>query len=168
MATVQHRRKRAIGFEVLERRETPSTIGGGAHLIHVQRVGSSGFQGTAREVVTTVGPLPSGELLSVGSINGRASQIGSFTGTVNTIIARDTVHSTSLAFLTTSSGDQLDLVFTGAFKASKSTVLRGNFSFTIFGGTGSFANATGGGRLTETLDFRSATASFSFTGKLTH
>lgn len=159
------RRPRAIGFETLESRETPSTMAAGAG-IHALATRPAAFRGSGREQLLTFVPLSNGAIQTTGIATGRAVPIGAFSGEVDTNVAADHLHATATATLTTQGGDQLILNIAGTYRRSRSSVQRGSFTFRIAGGTGKFAQATGSGTLNGTLNTATASLNFTISGKL--
>lgn len=159
------RRRRAIGFETLESRKTPSTLAGGA-AIHALATRPAAFRGSGKEQLISFVPQQNGSILTTGIATGRAIPIGAFSGEVDTTVAPDHLHAKAIATLMTQTGDQLVLSITGVYRASRSTSQRGTFTFGIAGGTGKYAHATGGGTLSGTLNMATGSLTFTIAGKI--
>lgn len=147
-------------IESLEHREVLSAAGLGHHLVALRGAGTAAL-------VSAQG-LPGGGFQTQSSLNGQATALGHFNGQVQSTFAANGVTTTDSAVLVAQNGDQLYLFYSGGYRAprGRSTRAQGNFRFTVQGGTGQFANATGGGRLAATIDTNSGASSFRINGRL--
>jgi hypothetical protein len=156
-----------LSFEAMERREVLSTISVLNPSVHVLAKGrSTVFNGSGRASLNGTALNPDGTISATGSINGRATQIGTFTGSIQSTTSANLAHSSAAAILTASNGDQVDLSITGTYKLGKRTIQPGSFRFTVTGGTGHFLGATGSGRLSGNLNLKTEVLSFTFSGRL--
>jgi hypothetical protein len=161
-----HRRRRRYEFDALERRETPSALMGGA-LVRTPTSHPTAFQGSGRAVTFSQIPLPDGGLVANGTVSGRAGGLGAFTGPIATTLGVNRLSASSVVVLNAQNGDHLNISFQGSFRTPRSSIEQGSFPFTITGGTGHLAGATGSGTLIEALNTNTGAASFNFSGRIT-
>ena len=96
------------------------------------------FRGVADAAVIGVEPVPDGLLLTVAA-TGQATHLGRFTREESVVLHADGTLEGSLVFIA-ANGDQLYADVAGGFISPTTAV--GTYTFT--GGTGRFANASGG------------------------
>jgi len=97
------------------------------------------FQGSAEGAIASVSPDPGGVVLTVLA-EGNATQLGRFSRQETVLFNPLTGTLTGLIIFTAANGDQLSGTVVGGFISP--TAAAGTYTFT--GGTGRFANATGG------------------------
>src|SRR5215510_13358404 len=125
------------------------------------------FTAIGTAVITSVTKLPGGLTQLDGTVTGKATHLGDFTGPATRIQNNQGNFS---SFLIDSAATEKDSVFistSGQFDTSKDKcVFTSTGTFTVTGGTGAFANATGGGTITTTTDLCAGTAVGIFTGTI--
>jgi hypothetical protein len=97
------------------------------------------FQGSAEGAIASVSPDPGGVVLTVLA-EGNATQLGRFSREETILLNPATGTVTGLIVFTAANGDQLFSGVVGGFISPNTAT--GTYTFT--GGTGRFANATGG------------------------
>lgn len=150
--------------DVLERRELLSrapAIDTNSHIYS-----NVGF-GAAE--VLSYGNLPGGGYKASGRLIGVSNSFGVFTGTVSGTVSL-TGQGNATAVLHAADGDILDLGITGSYKSVSgyhySKTLTGEFTYTVTGGTGEFAHASGSGPLNVTANLATYAVRFRFSGKI--
>lgn len=147
--------------EGLEERLALSTASPTAHAFPLSGFGTL----TAANVSNTAGETQ----VSI-YLQGGFSPIGDSRGMIQTTIVGKSLHFSAVGSIQAANGDMLNIEFSGQnqrvrvhqFKAT------GRYHFVINGGTGTFANATGGGtiRVTQNLTSSQPVEFFSLHGKL--
>src|SRR5581483_11887516 len=125
----------------------------GAAIVSIEaaKVKSAPFNGNAKSTLVSQTTLAGGGAQATSSLSGKASKIGKFTGSLDTTFAPGLTSYTAHFTIIAANGDEIFASAQGTFKTTK----KGPTStahFTITGGTGSFAGATGGGSVTTVLD----------------
>lgn len=135
MSVMRNRALRA-GLEGLERRETPSTHSLASNVVSVHNSGAA--------VIAYSQPVQNGHV--VDTITAATSKtLGSYTSEFDVFYVAGTRHGTGTGTLTAADGDKINLKLSAQLSSpGQSGVIR----FTVNGGTGAFANATGHGSLT--------------------
>jgi len=182
-------RRRSLGFESLERRENPSNffaafthkppspnIGPGGHpLTPPHQV--SPMVTTHHEVVPLSGRsqaflvqqtrLPNGYTSIVANLAGRSNRLGQFTGQATPAIAPDGSGFLGSTTLYSQEGSYLSLSLVGTVPpATRGRFTHFNAAFTVVGGTGTFAGASGSGTIAGFFDPRHKTGSLTIHGAL--
>ncbi len=141
--------RRRLGFEGLEQRETPSSMGGGITELakHPKAVA---FKGAGNAVYSSQ---------TTAAVTGRANVLGNFNGEFTATSA------TTTSVVLDSGNNQLDLTVTGSYSKGKTPHFRG--TFVIDSGTNQFAGVTGSGKVAGTLNTMTDTLKFSINGKIT-
>ncbi len=146
----RNRRNRHFQFDALERRETPSSLGGGT--MQALATKAISFKGSANGAFSSE---------DAATFHGSATHLGAYTGTLTAVGAN-----TGDIVLVTSTG-ALDLTSTGKYgKVSRAGIEHGTFHFTITGGTDAYAGATGSGTITATVNHNTGALSSTISGKV--
>jgi hypothetical protein len=124
------------------------------------------FKGTVNAVETGTIVFPTRFLDREGT--GNATQLGRYTEHVTMVINIPTLSSTGLATFTAANGDTLLATVAGQATRTSPTTLSIVEVYTITGGTGRFAEATGRFTLKTTLDQTTGASSGTFSGAIDH
>ena len=113
--------------------------------------------------------LPGGGYKASGALIGVSSSFGVFTGTVSGTVS-PSGQGNATAVLHAADGDILDLSITGSYGYGSgyhySKRLTGKFTYTVTGGTGEFAHASGSGPLNVSANLATYAVRFNFGGKI--
>ena len=182
-------RRRTLGFEALERRETPSTVHAAfTHKAPAPNGGPGGHPLTPPHQVSPVvtthhedvslaarsqaflvqqTKLPNGYTVAVLNLAGVSNQLGRFTGQASPAIAGDGVHFLGSSTLYSQEGSYLALNLVGTVTApTKGKYTRFTAAFTVASGTGTFAGAAGSGTIKGFYDPGLKTANLTVHGSL--
>ena len=97
-------------------------------------------------VVTGVTHLPGGLIQLDISHSGRATHLGDYTGPTTTIVDHHGNFAATVVLIGANGTDSVFLAISGHFEsASGKCVITSSGTYTVTGGTGAFANATGSG-----------------------
>jgi hypothetical protein len=111
------------------------------------------FTITGTGAVTGVTHLPGGLTQVDFSLSGNATHLGNFTGPATRIEDNHGNFSATSVLIGANGKDSVFLVVSGQFETSKDKcVVTSTGTFTVTGGTGRFANATGGGTTFTLVD----------------
>ena len=124
------------------------------------------FKGTVSAVETGVTVLPLRTIDREGT--GTATYLGKFTEHVTAQINVLTMHGTGFATFTAANGDTLSATSDGQATRTGPTTLSIVEVYTITGGTGRFADATGMFTLESTVDQTTGVSSGTFSGAIDH
>ena len=124
------------------------------------------FKGAVNAVETGTIVFPTRFLDREGT--GNATQLGRYTEHVTMVINIPTLSSTGLATFTAANGDTLLATVAGQATRTSPTTLSIVEVYTITGGTGRFAEATGSFTLESTLDQTTGVSSGTFSGAIDH
>ena len=148
--------------EGLERREVMSHV----HALRAVAPAFVAIAGSGFGQVTALAQTATG-YQAAGVAYGADSRFGTFTAQASgSITNKGAGYAT--AVLTSPTGSELDLRFTGTAKSVHlaTTSAYGTLNFTVTGGTGAFAHATGNGRMNVAADLTTGAVSFNYTGRL--
>jgi hypothetical protein len=126
------------------------------------------FTATGTAVITGVTHLPGGLIQMDGSVTGTATHLGDTTGPLTRIQSHQGDFVTTAVFVGANGTDSVFLTINGQFESEqgKSCVLTSTGTYTVTGGTGAFANATGSGTTTTEIDQCAGTAVGTYTGTI--
>ena len=122
------------------------------------------FKGTASAVETGTVIFPIRSIVREGT--GTATYLGTYTSQAAMQINVLTLHGTGLATFTAANGDTLSTSVDGQATRTGPTQLSTVEVYTITGGTGRFANATGTFTLDNTVEQTTGVSSGTFSGAL--
>jgi hypothetical protein len=124
------------------------------------------FKGTVNAEETVVPSPPTASLTRDGT--GTATYLGRYTEDIEMTINLPTLSSTGTATLTAANGDTLTATVVGQATRTGPTTLSIVEVYTITGGTGRFADATGNFTLHSTVDQTTGVSSGTFSGAIDH
>ena len=124
------------------------------------------FKGTVNAVETGTTVFPTRFLDREGT--GTATYLGSYTEHVTEVINLPTLSATGTATFTAANGDTLLATVAGQATRTSPTTLSIVEVYTITGGTGRFADATGSFTLNSTLDQTTGASTGTLSGAIDH
>ena len=125
------------------------------------------FTITGTAVVTGVTHLPGGLTQLDLSLLGKATHLGDFTGPATRIEDHHGNFGSTSVLVGANGKDSVFLSVSGQFETSKDKcVITSTGTFTVTGGTGAFANATGGGTTFTRIDLCADTTSGAYIGTI--
>ena len=124
------------------------------------------FTATGTAVLTALTKLPGGLTQLDFSVSGKATHLGDFTGQ-GTRIQDKRNFVTNSVFVGANGKDSVFISIGGQFETSKDKcVITSTGTFTVTGGTGAFANATGSGTTFTRIDLCADTTTGAYTGTI--
>src|SRR5215510_937815 len=125
------------------------------------------FTITGSGVVTSVTKLPGGLIQVNFNGSGNATHLGDYTGSATRIQDNHGNFGTTAVIISANGTDSVFLSVSGRVETSKDKCVNTSIgTFTVTGGTGAFANATGGGIFTAQLDLCTGANSGGYTGTI--
>ncbi|MEZ4868659.1 MAG: hypothetical protein R3C14_45440 [Caldilineaceae bacterium] len=125
------------------------------------------FTATGTAVATSTTKLPGGLTQIDGNLTGTATHLGNVTGTVTRIQSKKGNFTTTVVLVGANGKDSVFLAISGSFESSSgSCVLTSTGTYSVTGGTGAFANATGGGTIITEFDQCAGAATGTYTGTI--
>ena len=125
------------------------------------------FTATGSGVVTSVTHLPGGLTEINFNASGQATHLGDYTGAVTRIQDNHGNFNSTFVLIGANEKDTIFLTTSGTFETSKDKCLiTSTGTYTVTGGTGAFANATGSGTIATETDLCAGTALGTFTGTI--
>ena len=141
-------------------------FGAGATLAQTNQVS---FTATATAVITGVTKMPGGLTQVNFNTSGSATHLGSFTGPLTRLQDNQGNFGSTAVIVGANGKDSIFFSVSGTFagdKGGNKCVVTSTGTYTITGGGGAFANATGSGTITTQFDLCANTASGTYTGTI--
>ena len=125
------------------------------------------FTATGTAVITSVTHLPGGLTQLNSTVSGTATHLGNTTGPLTRIQDHQGNFSTTTVLVGANGTDSVFLSISGHFEsASGKCLIASTGTYTVTGGTGAFANATGSGTITTEIDQCAGTATGTYEGTI--
>ena len=142
-----------------------AALGSFAYVANVDEQVPFTITGTA--VVTGVTHLPGGLTQLDFSVSGKATHLGDFTGQGTRIQSHQGNFATTSVFVSANGKDSVFISIGGQFETSKDKCLFTSTGvYTVTGGTGAFANATGSGTIDTLTDLCAGTSTGTYSGTI--
>ena len=141
-------------------------LGAGVTLAQTNQVS---FTATATAVITGVTKMPGGLTQVNFNTTGSATHLGSFTGPLTRLQDNQGNFGSTAVIVGANGKDSIFFSVSGTFagdKGGNKCVVTSTGTYTITGGGGAFANATGSGTITTQFDLCANTASGTYTGTI--
>jgi hypothetical protein len=125
------------------------------------------FTATATAVITSVTKLPGGITQVNFDTSGSATHLGNFTGPLTRLQDSQGNFGSTAVIVGANGKDSIFFSVSGRFERSKDKCLATSTGvYTVTGGAGAFANATGSGTINTQIDQCAGTASGTYTGTI--
>ena len=125
------------------------------------------FTATATAVITGVTKLPGGITQVNFNTSGSATHLGNFTGPLTRLQDNQGTFGSTAVIVGANGKDSIFFAVSGRFERSKDKcVATSTGVYTVTGGAGAFANATGSGTINTQIDLCANTATGTYTGTI--
>ena len=126
------------------------------------------FTATGTAVITGVTNLPGGLIQLDSNVSGTATHLGNVSGPLTRIQDHQGNFGSTAVFVGANGTDSVFLTINGHFESAHGScgVLTSTGTYTVTGGTGAFANATGSGTISTEIDTCAGTATGTYTGTI--
>ena len=125
------------------------------------------FTVTGTGVITGVTHLPGGLTQVNFNTSGKATHLGDFTGPLTRIQNNQGTFGSTAVIVGANGKDSVFLSVSGSFERTKDKcVATSTGTYTVTGGGGAFANATGSGTIDTQIDLCAGTATGTYTGTI--
>ena len=127
------------------------------------------FTATGTAVITGVTHLPGGLIQMNANVSGTATHLGNVTGPLTRIQDHQGNFGSTAVFVGANGTDSVFFSVSGQFESTgggDKCVATSTGTYTVTGGAGAFANATGSGTITTQIDKCAGTATGTYTGTI--